>query len=153
MVLGTGNAKVKISTNYFNLRFHTRYGILTSPERTTECQHQTTEFQRQEREEDSSEYRLVEHSQSFFFFFSNSCSNEWAVINYSHPFLCLLYTNNPVYQFIGKNDQCHNDFAFIIIIITSRQILRDTLNQLENKHVTDMSNQIPFWMPNIRYIG
>lgn len=89
----------------------------------------------------------------FFFFFSNSCSNEWAVINYSHPFLCLLYTNNSVYQFIGKNDQCHNDFAFIIIIITSRQILRDILNQLENKHVTDMSNQIPFWMPNIRYIG
>lgn len=41
------------------------------------------EAQRQEKEDDSNNYYLVEYSQAFF---TNSCSNEWAVINYSHPF-------------------------------------------------------------------
>lgn len=51
------------------------------------------------------------------------------------------------------NDQCSDDFAFVIIIIfTSRQILRDILNQLGKTHMTDMSNsKSPFWISNIRY--
>lgn len=92
------------------------------------CPSTDREAQRQEREEDNSDYCLVEHSQTFF---ANSWSNEWAVINYSHAF-CDCFPQ--IFQHISLLAGMQQWLAFVItIIFTSRQILKDILYQLEKK--------------------
>lgn len=59
------------------------------------CPSTDKEAQRQEREEDNSGYCLWNIPKHFF---ANSCSNEWAVINYSHPF-CVCFPQ--IFQHIG----------------------------------------------------